>query len=486
MASLRVYNTLTKKIEDFVPIHKGTVGLYTCGPTVYNTAHVGNLRTYIFEDILRRTLELNGYSVRHVMNITDVGHLTDDADMGKDKMEESAKKKKKSAYDIATMHAKEFFNDLTRLNIESPTVVLKATETIDLQTDLIKKLEMKGLTYSTSDGIYFDTSKFASYGQLSGQMAKEKKAGARVGINNEKRHPSDFALWKFSKPEDKRQMEWPSPWGVGFPGWHIECSAMSINQFPNGLDIHCGGVDHIAVHHENEIAQNEAAGYKDFVKVWMHGEFLILPGKRMGKSEGNSITLQEIVDKGIDPLAFRYLCLQTHYRKPLSFTWKSLKAADNGLKSLWRQVYENSEHNKTKGFSGNTKLSDEDRYEEITHEALNTSDLNTSAILAKAHAILDDDTLSNVKKNAFVSELDRILGLDLDAAKAKSHLKIVETKTIHLHADAIITDAENLLRQRNDARNAKQWAKADALRKQIGKLGYIIEDTAGGPRLRKK
>lgn len=460
--SLKLYNSLGRKLETVDWPLDHIVGLYTCGPTVYNTAHLGNLRTYIFEDVLRRTLELNGYQVKHVMNITDVGHLTGDGDMGEDKLEAEAKRKKQNSYDIAAAHTKEFFDDLAKLNIEPPTTILKATDTIQLQVDLITQLETKGFTYRTSDGIYFDTAKLPSYGQLSGQPSADKKAGARVEVNDEKKHPTDFALWKFSKPEDKRQMEWPSPWGTGFPGWHIECSAMSLSEFPNGLDIHCGGIDHIAVHHENEIAQNEAAGHKDFVKTWMHGEFLKLPGKRMGKSEGNSITLQEVIDKGFDPLAFRYLCLQTHYRKPLSFTWESLEAAATGLQRL-RVLISNMNQPPKIGCA---------EFEERFSAAL-ADDLNTAQALAIMNELIASDYPDQAKVQS-LSVFDRALGLGL--------LEPTHTSVIFQASP----EQQRLLQDYSQARQEKRFADSDKIRQQFADLGLVVEDTSTGSRLRKK
>lgn len=459
--SLQLYNTLGRKLQAFHPLKNQTVGLYTCGPTVYNTAHIGNLRTYIFEDVLRRTLELNGYKVKHVMNITDVGHLTGDGDMGEDKIEAEAKREKKNAYDIAAEHTKEFFDDLAKLNIEPPTTILKATDTIQLQVDLISKLETNGFTYRTSDGIYFDTAKLPSYGQLSGQKSADKKAGARVEVNNEKKQPTDFALWKFSKPEDKRQMEWPSPWGVGFPGWHIECSAMSLSEFPSGLDIHCGGIDHIAVHHENEIAQNEAAGHKDFVKTWMHGEFLKLPGKRMGKSEGNAITLQTVMDEHkLQPLAYRYLTLQAHYRKPLNFTWTSLRAAHDGLQRLWASIArEEILHAK------NGKVHDA-TIQAFTN-AIN-NDLNTAKALDVIQRMLAS-VLSVNDKRATLEQMDKVLGLNL----------------LGKQEDAVLGH-EELLEKYIKARQEKRFADSDKIRQQFADLGLVVEDAPEGSRLRKK
>ncbi len=459
--SLRLYNTLTRRLEDFQPFHDRQVGLYACGPTVYSTAHLGNLRTYIFEDILRRTLEFNGYTVKHVMNVTDVGHLTSDADTGEDKIEQAARLEKKSAGDIAKTHETEFFRDLEWLNILPPSVVSRATEHIDRQIELIENLEWKGFTYNTSDGVYFDTSKFPGYGRLSGQTTKDKKAGARVEVNAEKKHPTDFALWKFSKPEDKRQMEWPSPWGTGFPGWHIECSAMSMKELGQQFDIHCGGVDHIAVHHENEIAQSEAAtGKHPFVKYWLHGEFLILPGKRMGKSEGNAVTVQGVVDRGINPLAFRFLVLQAHYRQPLNFTWEALKAAAEGYRSLVNRVSD---------LGSEAKIGCAELEQRFT-AAIN-DDLNTPQALAALQDVLKTDYPNRAKRQS-INVMDRVLGLGLSDLAAEPI--------------PVTPELQTLLDQRERARQAKDFKRSDQLRQKIMSLGYTVEDTPAGPRLRKK
>ncbi len=471
---LKIYNTRTRKLEEFHPRKPEQVGLYTCGPTVYSTAHLGNLRTYIFEDVLRRTLVLNGYNVKHVMNVTDVGHLTGDGDMGEDKMELSAKKEKKSAYDIAAQHEQEFFRDLHKLNIHWPESgdenfkVLRATKTVEsLQIPLIQKLEARGITYTTSDGVYFDTSKFPRYGELSGQKAGEKMAGARVEINNEKKNPTDFALWKFSKPADKRQMEWPSPWGVGFPGWHIECSAMSMHELGEQFDIHTGGVDHIAVHHENEIAQSEAAtGKYPFVNIWMHGEFLKLPGKRMGKSEGNSITLEQITDEkshSILPLSFRYLVLQSHYRKPLNFTWGSLRAANTGLQRLWATI---AREGILQAKNGNVH----EEYVQAFTEVVN-DDLNTSKALDIMQQLIAS-ALSVGDKRATLEVMDRVLGLNL----LSGNQPIIE-----------VTGYESLLEDYEVARQEKRFTVSDKIRADFAAKGLIVEDLPDGTsRLRRK
>lgn len=463
MSELQLYNTRTRKLETFKPLNDNGVGMYACGPTVYAPQHIGNMRYFIFVDILKRTFQLNDYTVKHVMNITDVGHLTSNEDTGDDKMEASAKRQDKSAADIAKDITDRFLKDLAALHVELPDVIPYATKTIDWQIELIQKLEQKGVTYRTSDGIYFDTSKFPAYGQLSGQKAADKKAGARVEVNTEKHNPSDFALWKFSKPEDKRQMEWPSPWGVGFPGWHIECSAMSMKELGEQFDIHTGGVDHIAVHHENEIAQSEAAtGKHPFVNVWMHGEFLVLPGKRMGKSEGNSITLQDVTEKGISPLAFRYLVLQAHYRKQLSFTWKSLEAAADGLNGVWSLMSRlDSDPSKP-----------DDSYTQTFREAVN-DDLNTAKALAVVQEVVHSTLDANVKVATLI-EFDSVLALDLNPEAARRHVVPTDPRL------------ESMLEDYEVARKEKRFTDSDKLRKKFEEMGVTVEDTPAGSRLRKK
>ncbi|HEX7973335.1 MAG TPA: cysteine--tRNA ligase, partial [Anaerolineales bacterium] len=337
--TLRLYDTYTRTLRDFTPLHGNEVGLYTCGPTVYDYAHIGNLRTYIFEDLLRRVLELNGFTVRHVMNITDVGHLTSDADTGEDKMEKGSRRTGKSAWEIAEYYTQEFRDDLRQLNIQEPVVWCKATDHIPEQIDLIRCIEQKGFTYSTSDGIYFDTSRMRDYGHLARLDIEGLQAGMRIEMG-EKRHPTDFALWKFSPPGQQRQMEWDSPWGIGFPGWHIECSAMSAEYLGPFFDIHCGGEDHISVHHTNEIAQTEACYGTRLANFWMHGYFLQLDEARMSKSSGGFLRLQTLIERGYDPLAYRFFCLSAHYRSKLSFNWESLDGAAKALDRLRMLAYE--------------------------------------------------------------------------------------------------------------------------------------------------
>ncbi len=450
---LRLWNTATRSLEEFKPIKKGKVGLYACGPTVYNPATIGNLRTYVFEDVLKRTLELLEYKVKHVMNVTDVGHLVGDGDMGEDKVEMAAAKEGKSAWDIAKMYEERFIRDMERLNIRVPSGKDRphATDYIKEQINLVKKLEKKGFTYRTSDGIYFDTSKFKGYGKLSGQKLEEKEAGARVEVNEEKYHPADFALWKFSPEGEKRQMEWESPWGVGFPGWHVECSAMSEKLLGQTFDIHCGGLDHITVHHENEIAQSEAAFDKPLANYWLHGEFLLVDGKRMGKSEGNAYTLDDLIAKGFAPLAFRYYCLGTQYRSKLNFTWEGLEGAQNALRKL---------HAEARRLSiGKGK-----EIPSAFIEALE-DDLNTPKALAAVWDMLKSGS-TDEEKGAMLAQMDNVLGLGL-------------VDTIG-HVVEIPEEVRVMAEERQNVRQNKDWKKSDELREAMKAKGWIVEDTKDG------
>lgn len=456
--SLKIYSTLTRKTEGFKPLKNGKVGIYACGPTVYNFAHIGNLRTYVFEDVLKRVLSYNDYKVKHIMNITDVGHLTDDADQGEDKMEKGAAREGKTAWQIAKFYTNAFKKDLKDLNIIAPTKFTKATENIKEQIDLIKTLEKKGFAYKTTDGVYFDTSKLPDYGKLAQLNKQELKAGARVEMG-EKKNITDFALWKFSPKGQKRQMEWKSPWGIGFPGWHIECSAMSAKYLGQPFDIHCGGIDHVPVHHTNEIAQSEAANDKPLANYWLHGEFLILEEEKMAKSGGNFITLQTLKDKNLSPLAYRYLLLQTHYRKQLNFSWGAVEAAQNGLSHLTNII-------KTWGRpKGNCEL-----YEKKFLEAIN-NDLDTPAALAIMWDLIKDPIYPPETKKTTILKFDKILGLGLDKIK-KDNTKLSSS-------------IQELVTKRNKARTDKNWAESDELRKEIESLGYTVEDTAEGTKVHK-
>jgi len=456
---LFLFNSLNRQKEEFIPLHKGQVGLYTCGPTVYNFAHIGNLRTYIFEDILKRVLQYNGYRVRHVMNITDVGHLTGDRDMGEDKMEKGAQREGRSAWEIAEFYTRAFKDDIAGLNIIEPDIWVKATDTIDDQIALIRTLEEKGYTYQTSDGIYYDTSKFADYTKLSHQDIASLQEGARVEKNPEKRNPTDFALWKFSPADIRRQMEWESPWGLGFPGWHIECSAMSMKFLGDQLDIHCGGTDHIDVHHTNEIAQSEAATGKKFFNFWMHGAFLIIPGgKKMAKSEENFLTLENaFLKQNLNPLVYRFAAFQTHYRKPMEYSEESVLAARNGLQHLQnqvRQVMQNSA-----GQDGTIH----DAFKNKFLEAIN-DDLNMPRAMAVVQEMLKS-SVSDADKHAMMMDYDRVLGLRLD--------QVAESEVLP-------PEVQKLVEERQAARAAKDWSRSDRLRDVIQQMGFLVQDTKEG------
>jgi len=462
---LYLYNSLTRKKEEFNPIKSGKVGLYTCGPTVYNYAHIGNLRTYIFEDVLKRVLIYNEYAVRHVMNITDVGHLTGDRDMGEDKMEAGAAREGKSAWDIADFYTRAFKKDIKHLNILAPDIWVKATDTIPEQIALIGTLEEKGYTYRTSDGIYFDTARFKDYTKLSHQDLEALKEGARVERNPEKRNSTDFALWKFSPQDAKRQMEWDSPWGVGFPGWHLECSAMSMKFLGDQLDIHCGGTDHIDVHHTNEIAQSEAATGQPFFNFWMHGAFLIIQGgKKMAKSEGNFLTLENaFLKKDINPLVYRFASFLTHYRKPMEYSDAGIEAARNGLLHVQNQVRQ------ILAAGSDTATSVNDGFKGKFSEAIN-DDLNMPRAMAVIQEMLKSK-ISDAQKYSTILDFDRVLGLQLDQLD---------------QAQPLPEAVQKLVDARRQARQAKDFAASDQLRAEIEALGYQVQDTKDGLKVVKK
>jgi len=465
MEKVLLYNTLSRKKEEFIPIKAGAVGLYTCGPTVYNYAHLGNLRSYLFEDFLQRTLEYNGYRVKRVMNITDVGHLSGDMDMGEDKMEKGAAREGKSAWEIAARYEEAFKKDLASLNIEEPAEYCRVTDNIPEQIALISVLEEKGYTYRTSDGLYFDTSLVADYNKLSHLPLEELRAGARVEFNPEKRNATDFALWKFSPADSKRQMEWPSPWGVGFPGWHIECSAISLKYLSGQLDIHCGGIDHINIHHTNEIAQSEAATGQPFFNYWLHNAFLnIKGGKKMAKSADNFLTVEKaLIARDLDPLAYRFAALQVHYRKPMEYSEEGLVQAAAGLKSLQLQVARLGKE------SGIIDIS----FRNSFLAAIN-DDLNMPQALAVVFQVLKSD-LSGADKRATILDFDRVLGLRLESS--------LETT---LDLSSLPAEIISLVNQREEARQGKDWPEADRCRQALLAAGYLIEDGPEGMKISRR
>ena len=473
MAEIYLHNTLSLRKEIFKSIDNKSVGLYTCGPTVYNYAHIGNLRTYIFEDFLKRVLLYNGYKVNHIMNITDVGHLTGDMDMGEDKMESGAKREGKSAYEIADFYTNFFKSDLDKLNIIFPSAWCKATDNIQEQIDLIKILEEKGYTYQTKDGIYFDTKKIDNYNKLSHLPLDELKEGARVEKNPEKKNPTDFALWKFSPLDSKRQMEWKSPWGIGFPGWHIECSAMSLKYLKKNLDIHCGGIDHINIHHTNEIAQSEAATGNKFFNYWLHGAFLNVSGdKKMAKSEENFLTLDKATTKkSIDPLAYRFATSQVHYRKPMIYSEESLIQAQNALDGFRSQV----------GALGEKMGKVDLVYREKFLKEIN-NDLNIPRAVAVLANMLKSN-LSDEIKLATALDFDNVLGFDLN--KKKIQLEVIKfwDKEIDNTPFIISDKVKNLINKREKARLSKDWSVSDTLRQEIKEAGFLVEDFPEGQKI---
>ena len=459
---LKLYNTLTRKKETFKSLEDGKVGIYTCGPTVYWYQHIGNLRSYFFLDILKRVLKFEGYNVKQVINVTDVGHLTSDADEGEDKMEKAAKREGKTAKEISEFYFNIFKEDLRKMNILEPSVWSKATDHVKEQIELIKILEKKGYTYETSDGIYFDTSKFKDYGKMANINVEGLKAGKRIDLG-EKKNKTDFALWKFSSSsEDKRQQEWDSPWGVGFPGWHVECSAMAMKYLGENFDIHTGGQEHIQIHHTNEIAQSEAATGKTFVNYWMHGEWLTHKGEKISKSKGGLYTLSELEKEGYSPLELRYFFLSAHYRKPLDFSLKALDYAKNSLKRLEGIISKLDKEKKV-----NTK-----RIESATKEFMNylEDDINTPRALSYMWEILRDDRVNDSEKYKLVLKFDEILGLGFGK---EEEIKIPEK-------------VRKLAEIREEARKNKSWEDADKIRRDIENFGFVIEDTEESFILRKK
>ncbi|MFA6552468.1 MAG: cysteine--tRNA ligase [Candidatus Paceibacterota bacterium] len=474
-----LHNTLTGKKEAFEPIDKvgNVVGMYNCGPTVYNFAHIGNLRAYVFADVLRRTLELNGYKVKQIINITDVGHLSGDTDDGEDKMSKALKREGKTMTleamkDVGSFYAERFVEDLKALNIEAaneyPTNFPKASDHIEEDIEIIKKIEEKGAAYKTSDGVYFDTSKFKDYGKLGNINLEGLQEGARVSANSEKKNPTDFNLWKFSTND----LGWPSPWGLpergsqsgkGFPGWHIECSAMSVKYLGQPFDIHTGGIDHIPTHHNNEIAQSETAYGKPLANLWMHSAFVNVNGGKMAKSEDNFLRLKTLTDKGISPLAYRYFLLGAHYKTPINFSFEAMEGAKNSYDKLIGQFG---------ALSGSGGVANQ-KYLESFKSFVN-DDLNTPKALALLWEALKDNTLTDADKISTIFDFDKVLGLDI--WKESGRVKNFE----------VPDEIKKLADEREYARQSKDFKKSDELRKQIESLNYEIQDTDSGPVIKKK
>ncbi len=460
---IQLYNTLTHSKQEFKPIDSKEVKIYSCGPTVYSYAHIGNFRTYVFVDSLRRVLKYNGYNLKHVMNITDVGHLTSDADTGEDKMEKAARKEGKNPYEIAEFYTKAFMEDMHKLNIDMPNIISKATDNIPEMIEMVKDIIKNGYAYETSKGIYFDVSKLDKYPVLSNNKLEGQEAGARIEVDPEKRNPYDFAIW--IKAPENHMMKWDSPWGLSYPGWHLECSAMGRKFLGNHFDIHTGGIDHIPIHHENEIAQSKGANGEIPANYWMHCEFLLVDGGKMSKSLGNIYTLKDLQEKGIEPLAYKMFCFSAHYRNKLNFTFEGVKSYQKALERL-RSGYE-------KHLLGNKKVDDLklQEYEERFHKAIN-DDLNMPLAMSIVWEVIREENKS-IEYAKLIEKFDEVLGLDIK--NYKNYQKEIE----------IPDEVNELIEKRNIARKEKNWAESDKLRDEIKKMGYNVKDTANGVEISK-
>ncbi|MCL4360599.1 cysteine--tRNA ligase [Patescibacteria group bacterium] len=487
---LSLYNTRSRTVEEFSPLREDLVTIYACGPTVYDYAHIGNFRTYVMTDILVRTLRYLGYTTKFVMNITDVGHLTSDSDSGEDKMEKGAKREGKTAWDIARFYTEAFLSDSRKLNLLDPDVRPKPTEHIAEQIAMVSVLLKKGFAYSIGDGIYFDTSKVQNYGALAGQNREDLKAGARVEVNPEKKHPTDFALWKFSYPKilkgsdlhhprsdpagaKRRDMEWESPWGVGFPGWHIECSAMGMKYLGDQIDIHTGGVDLIPIHHTNEIVQSESmSGKSPYVRFWVHGQFILVNGEKMSKSRGNFYRLGDIEERGIDPMALRYLYLTAHYRSYLNFSWEALDAAARSLTELRTQIGNLRAQIARRRTLSQEKLTKVEGYQAAFRASLE-NDLNVPQALAITREVAKSNIPSQDKYD-LILDFDEVLGLTLRNVMAPEPV-------------GDLPDEIAVLKKERDAyRKTNNFQKADEVRARMEEMGFTIEDTPQGSRVKKK
>lgn len=463
--TVKLFNTLGRKLEEVNPITPDKLSVYCCGPTVYNYQHIGNLRTYLFEDLLMRALRRAGYEVKHVMNITDVGHLVSDADDGEDKMLLASKREGKNSHEVAEYYTSVFFEHCSWLNIKRPDIVCKATEHIQQMIDLISALEQKGFAYLSGGNVYFDVAKFEAYGDLALLDTSALQAGARIEVDSSKRSPFDFALWFTKSKFENQELQWDSPWGRGYPGWHIECSAMAMHYLGDSFDIHCGGIDHIPVHHSNEIAQSECATGKKFARHWLHGGFLVVGKEKMAKSAGEFLTLDLLKEKGFDPLSYRMFCLSSSYRGELSWSWEALEAAATTLKRVKASVLDLKEQASSE--AGITSSRGKELLSEFDSRIYN--DLNLPSALAILHETLGESSLAAGEKLALVESFDEVLGFDV----------------LSWEKEEIPAEILALAEKREAARKNKDWAAADSFRDSILAEGYQIKDTADGPKVTK-
>lgn len=467
---MKIYNSLTKTKEEFEPINPPKVGLYTCGMTVYDYAHIGHGRKYVYDDVLRRSLEYFGYEVNHVQNVTDVGHLVSDGDEGEDKLEKGAKKFGKTVWEVAEYFTDHFYNSMDALNILRPSVIAKATDHISQQIEMVKKLIDNGYGYETEEAVYFDVSKFEKYGEMFGQKIEDKQVGVRdeVKTDDQKRNPADFALWfKCVGRFGDHVMQWESPWGMGFPGWHIECSAMSMEYLGDQFDIHTGGEDHLPIHHPNEIAQAEgASGKSPFVKYWVHHAFLMVDGTKMSKSLGNVFSIEDVINKGYDPVALRYLYLTSHYKKQQNFTWEALESAQTALRKLRSSV-----SNLRQITKAGEIMSEQARELDRNFKDVISDDLNLPNALAVVWEVVKDQQLEAGEKLGLLLQFDRVLGLGLESVAEES----VE----------VPAEIEKMAKERDKLRAENKFAEADGLRDELLERGYEVEDTQQGTVVKK-
>lgn len=460
-----VYNTLTDLKEEIIPVEEGKIRLYTCGPTVYDYAHIGNLRTYIFEDVLKKSMEYIGLEVNHVMNITDVGHLESDADTGEDKMALGASREKKTVWEIARFYEEAFLKDCQLLNIKEPTTICRATEHIEDMIHFIQILEKKGFTYVSNGNVYFSIDKFPDYYKLANLSLEELEAGSRVEVDIFKKNPLDFVLWFTNSKFSNQIMQWESPWGIGFPGWHIECSAMSMKYLGDRIDIHCGGIDHIPVHHTNEIAQSESATGQKWVNYWMHGEFLVLDNGKMSKSSGDFLTISRLVEEGYSPLDYRHFCLQSKYRKQLIFSFESLTESQKAykrLKSRIKNIIDSKIDEET--IDNNIIKEYQDKF-----AAQISDDLNIANAFTVLSDVIKDNRLNNSEKVYLIQDFDKVFSLNLTT----------DEETINDH-NIDEEDIQALILERNKARNEKDWAKADEIRNLLLDKNIELLDSKDG------
>ncbi len=484
--SLKLHNTLGNKKEEFVPIRKGKAGIYGCGPTVYDYAHIGNLRTYVFEDILVRTLEFLGYDVTHVMNITDVGHLTDDNDGGEDKMLKSAEDRGKSVLEIAEFYTRAFFKDTDSLNIRRPSIICKATEHIQDMIDLIKRIEANGHTYTAGGNLYYDISTFPAYGELAGIDLNDLKAGARIEIDKNKRNPYDFVLWFTKSKFENQALVWDSPWGRGYPGWHIECSAMSMKYLGEQIDIHKGGIDHIRIHHTNEIAQSEGATGKKWVNYWLHNEFLVMNKGKMSKSAGSFIVLNDVINRGFSPLDYRFLLLGGHYRSQITFSWEAMETAKNGRKNLNVRIAKLLENLPAEQIKELSSLTEHASWERALHLFKDSpvlpyfkdfmagmeDDLSTPKAVSVLQKLIKDKGIDPKSVLEGAAVMDAVFGLNLIEESAALLLR---QNTSDVNEEEIV----KLVEERAAAKAEKNYRRADEIRDKLKEMGIMLEDQGG-------